>query len=75
MTSKTCSWCDEPATSKQTLDDPKGQMFGTDGHVTWTEPQLFDLIGQLDAVLDKARKVAPFITPTTEPTDDTEAMF
>ena len=52
----------------------KGQMFGTDGHVTWTEPALFDVafeptISELDQVLDKARKVAELMT------DDTEAMF
>jgi hypothetical protein len=29
----------------------RGQMFGTDGHITWTEPALFDMIEHLgDAI-------------------------
>lgn len=55
----------------------RGQMFGTDGHITWTEPELFSMVESLEQ-----------FTPAPEPeyhdetkeswtrfADETEAMF
>jgi hypothetical protein len=30
-------------------------MFGTDGHITWTEPQLFDMVEKLADVVSLPR--------------------